>query len=59
MIHMYTGAEVQRNTKTACKVPLESLPRQHGSVPYKSRAHITCDVCAAAAAKIANMRGDK
>jgi len=56
---MYLGAEVQRDTKTACKLALESLPRQHASVPYKSRAHITCGACAAAAAKIAHMRGDK
>ena len=59
MVHMYLGAEVQRDTKTACKLALESLPRQHASVPYKSRAHITCGACAAAAAKIAHMRGDK
>ena len=58
MIHMYTGAEIQRNTKTACKIPLENLPRAHSSVPYKARQHVTCETCAAVAAKTAAMRGE-
>jgi len=59
IIHLYTGAEVQRNTKTACKVFLESLPRQHASVPYRHRDKVTCPTCAAVADKTARMRGDK
>lgn len=58
MIHMYTGAEIQRNTKTACKILLENLPRAHASVPYKARQHVTCETCAAVAAKTATMRGE-
>ena len=56
MIHMYIGAEITRNTKTACKVALESLPRQHESVPYRHRDKITCCACLAVANRISTMR---
>lgn len=59
MIHMYTGKEIQRNTKTACGTLLENLPRAHASVPYKQRAQITCAACQLKADKTAIMRGDK
>jgi hypothetical protein len=58
MIHMYTGKEIQRDTKTACGTLLENLPRAHASVPYKRRAQITCAACQAKADKTARMRGE-
>jgi len=59
MIHMHIGKEVQQNTKTACGVKLEDLPRKDASVPYQSRKATTCACCAGVAEKTATMRGDQ
>jgi hypothetical protein len=56
MIHLYTGKEVSRNTKTACGVLLERLSRTDASVPYQRRASVECEPCRRAAEHIARMR---
>lgn len=56
MIHLYTGNEVSRDTRTACGVLLERLPRTDASVPYQRRASVECEPCRHAAERIARMR---
>jgi len=54
MIHLSIGA-IQRDTKTACKVKLEELPRADGSVLFKNRHLVTCAECAKKAESIAKL----
>ena len=59
MIHMYVGKEIFRDTKTACKVRLDELPRTDASVPFSQNRAVTCLECLVVVERTKAMRGMK